>query len=114
MTNPQRPPPFPSANTPRTWLITSAASPIGLTLSRALLAHGDKLILGVKTADRDIREGTARAQDLAQFIEEARTHGWSEKFKIVELDARCEPPVFCFLLNQNKKFSGFSKVWFAD
>ena len=91
MANAQRPPPFPSANTPRTWLITSAASPIGLTLSRALLAHGDKLLLGVLPSELDPENESPRAEDLAQFVKEANEQGWTEKFKIVGLDARCEP-----------------------
>ena len=91
MANQQRPPPFPSANTPRTWLITSAASPIGLTLSRALLAHGDKLVMGALPEDLDRRSQSPQAEELAQFVEEARGQGWGEKFKVVELDARCEP-----------------------
>ena len=91
MANAQRPPPFPSANTPRTWFITSAASPIGLTLSRALLAHGDKLLLGVLPAELDPQSESPIAVDLAQFVEEANEQGWAEKFKIVGLDARCEP-----------------------
>ena len=93
MANPQRPPPFPSANTPRVWLLTSAASAIGLTLARALLGHGDKLILGVQRQHLHDLTGDPASEDLLQFEEEAKAQGWTEKFRIVELDGRCEPPV---------------------
>ena len=42
---------FPAHHQPRTWLITSAACPIGIALTRAVLAHGDSVLLGVEASD---------------------------------------------------------------
>ena len=38
---------FPLHSTPRTWLITSGTSPIGIAVARAALTHGDNVVLGV-------------------------------------------------------------------
>ncbi|KAL9118799.1 MAG: hypothetical protein Q9187_004650 [Circinaria calcarea] len=44
---------FPSHTNPRAWFITAGASPIGLALARAVLAHGDSVILGFESSDVD-------------------------------------------------------------
>ena len=38
---------FPPHTAPRTWLITSAPSPVGISVARAALEHGDNVVLGV-------------------------------------------------------------------
>jgi hypothetical protein len=42
---------FPPGPTPRTWLITAGASPIGVRLARGLLEHGDNVVLGALVTD---------------------------------------------------------------
>lgn len=97
-------PTFPPSSSPRTWLITAAASPIGLRLSRALLAHGDNVVLGALrsdlaflAADRSYKEEGgeagegARAEQFGRFVgSEARDMGWVERLRVVTLDGRCE------------------------
>ena len=110
-------PTFPSSNGPRTWLITAAASPIGLRVARALLDHGDNVVLGALASDltriplgfftshskddkpsdldpdslMDIDDGTDRADVFAQFvINEIPKQGWRDRSKVARLDARCE------------------------
>ncbi len=41
------PPTFPPSSSPRVWLITSASSPIGIAVARAILDHGDSVVLGL-------------------------------------------------------------------
>ena len=43
-------PPSPN-QAPRTWLITSAAAPVGLALTRLLLGHGDNVVLGASNIE---------------------------------------------------------------
>ena len=90
---------FPPHNQPRTWLITSGASPIGLSTARAVLAHGDSVLLGVEPADLEKEHGNSRqrAKEFGIFLREEVAKdkgGWKEKCKIVALDARCEAPFF--------------------
>ena len=88
---------FPIHNSSRTWLITSAASPIGMALARAVLAHGDSTLLGVEPADIDKPYGTQRprAEVFTRFLkEEVRPKGWQARCAVVGLDARCEDLFF--------------------
>ena len=90
---------FPPHNHPRNWLITSGASPIGLATARAVLAHGDSVLLGIEPADleKDNVQSRQRAEEFGAFIREEvakNEEGWKEKCKTVALDARCEVPPF--------------------
>lgn len=93
---------FPPSNAPRTWLITVATSPIGLRLARALLDHGDNVVLGVSTAElQKLKHARlngksaaldlgARLQAFATFINtEAVEKGWRDRTRVVALDGRC-------------------------
>jgi NAD(P)-dependent dehydrogenase (short-subunit alcohol dehydrogenase family) len=93
---------FPPSNAPRTWLITAAPSPIGLRLARALLDHGDNVVLGVSTAELQKLKNArlnvksaavdlgARLQPFASFINiEAVEKGWRDRTRVVALDGRC-------------------------
>ncbi|KAI9658077.1 MAG: hypothetical protein M1821_002737 [Bathelium mastoideum] len=44
---PPRTPAFPPSNAPRVWLLTSGDSPVAISLSRLLLAHGDYVLAGI-------------------------------------------------------------------
>ena len=123
MTNPfPRPAPnFPAHHQPRTWLITSAACPIGIALTRAVLAHGDSVVLGVEASDlsnglalslgkngsgkstgnkralfgaiNGLEPPSERAEEFGQFMkEEVESCGWRDRCRIVGLDGRCESP----------------------
>ena len=88
---------FPVHNSPRTWLITSAASPVGMALARAVLSHGDSTLLGVEPPDIEKTYGTQRprAEDFTRFLkEEIGLKGWKTRCVVVGLDARWEGPFF--------------------
>ncbi|KAI4215190.1 MAG: hypothetical protein LQ351_002505 [Letrouitia transgressa] len=82
-------PKFPPHPDPRVWFITSAPSPIGISLSRQLLAHGDFLILGTSPGELSI-PGCSRGEDFEAFwCKEIRVkEGWRKRVKVVELDGR--------------------------
>lgn len=118
MTTTSKPnPQFPAHSYPRTWLLTSAASPIGIALARALLSHGESVVLGVAGDDlehcswtsagkgivhgnykganglgaRGAEPPTERAEEFGNFLSEVREEeGWEERVRVVGLDGRCE------------------------
>ena len=100
---PRPAPLFPPSNAPRTWLITAAASPIGLRLSRSLLDHGDNIVLGLSSAEHavylDLQRNDAlgwedslpqRVVAFARFInEDAGRKARKDRTDVVVLDGRC-------------------------
>ena len=91
---------FPPHAQPRVWFITAAASPIAISLSRELLAHGDIILAGNDSISLG-KEDPIRANELGLLSEDAEREGWGERFRIVNLVSRCEAPsisvVFLFL-----------------
>lgn len=81
---------FPSHNEPRVWLITAGDSPIGISVARQILAHGDYVLLGLAhtVLDRDERRRLGFDAFLAE-VEEHRDEGWTQRMKAVPLDIRC-------------------------
>ncbi|KAJ5669330.1 hypothetical protein N7462_010400 [Penicillium macrosclerotiorum] len=80
---------FPSHNEPRVWLITAGDSPIGISVARQVLAHGDYALLGLahSVLDRDER----RREGFEAFLCEVKEHqdeGWDQRIKAVPLDIR--------------------------
>ncbi|OQE34856.1 hypothetical protein PENCOP_c015G06256 [Penicillium coprophilum] len=78
---------FPSHNEPRVWLITAGDSPIGLSVARQVLAHGDYVFLGLahSTLERDER----RRDEFEAFLGEVEQHdGWAQRMKTAPLDIR--------------------------
>lgn len=95
---------FPPSNAPRTWLITAAAAPIGLRLARALLHHGDNLVLCVTAAEREKLSSWrqpgdnlgSRLQIFALFLYvEVVEKGWRERTRLVTSDGRCVLSSLC-------------------
>ncbi|KAJ5127669.1 hypothetical protein N7448_008448 [Penicillium atrosanguineum] len=80
---------FPSHTEPRVWLITAGDSPIGISVARQVLAHGDCALLGLAHSilERDERRRTGFDAFLAE-IEEHRDEGWKQRTKTVPLDIR--------------------------
>ena len=68
--NPEIPkfPTFPPHSSPRVWFLTSANSPVGLSLCRSILAHGDYVTAGVHFDGLDEHEQQSTA--LKSFLEE--------------------------------------------
>lgn len=81
---------FPSHSEPRVWLITAGDSPIGISVARQVLAHGDYVLLGLAHAvlDRDERRRDGFDAFLAE-VEGHREEGWTQRMKSVPLDIRC-------------------------
>ena len=65
---PSRSPKFPTHNAPRVWFLTCANSPIGLSLCRHLVAHGDYVTAGVHPVEFEREE--ERSRDFKAFLEE--------------------------------------------
>ena len=104
LTAPPPPPAFPPHPNPRVWLITSGPSPIGIAVARAVLQHGDSVVLGLPKSIPGVNEsgpfgsgtngvegGAEREEAFREFwtgdvIEGER--GWRERARCVGLDGR--------------------------
>ena len=87
-------PHFPPSTTPRTWLITAATSPIGIPIARAVLAHGDSVVAGIRYGEIDTN-GEERGEEFREFMaEECVREGWGDGIRAVGLDGRCEGPSY--------------------
>ncbi|KAJ5936080.1 hypothetical protein N7454_005378 [Penicillium verhagenii] len=77
---------FPSHHEPRVWLITAGDSPIGISVARQVLAHGDYVLLGLAhtVLERDQR----RRDGFEAFQAEIEEEGWTDRMKAVPLDIR--------------------------
>ena len=84
---PPRSPNFPSHTGPRIWLLTSADSPLGISLTRHLLQHGDHVTAGVCALDFETHD--ARSADFRAFLHEVRgNEAWQSRLRVVALDIR--------------------------
>jgi NAD(P)-dependent dehydrogenase (short-subunit alcohol dehydrogenase family) len=83
-------PQFPPHNKSRVWVITAGDSPIGISVARQILAHGDSALVGITSSDLD-RDACRRDmfEDFQAEVEAHRDEGWLERFKAVRLDIRC-------------------------
>jgi NAD(P)-dependent dehydrogenase (short-subunit alcohol dehydrogenase family) len=82
-------PTFPTHNAPLVWLITSGDSPIGISLARQLLDHGDYVVTGIIPAEFE-KDGY-RSEELKSFLAEVgekTADGWKDRLRIVALDIR--------------------------
>jgi len=80
---------FPTHNAPRVWLITAGDSPIGISIARQALTHGDHVVSGIIPAEFE-RDG-ARSEEFKNFLSEVGRksgEGWKERLRIVALDVR--------------------------
>ncbi|EAL85626.1 short chain dehydrogenase/reductase family protein [Aspergillus fumigatus Af293] len=82
-------PQFPAHSEPRVWLITAGDSPIGISVTRQVLKHGDYALVGLAHTYLDLDE--CRREAFGEFLAEVESHrgeGWVERFKTVPLDIR--------------------------
>lgn len=81
-------PQFPTHNAPRVWLITSGDSPIGISLARQVLAHGDYVVTGIVPADFERYDG--RSEDFKAFLADVgrKSQGGWDRLRVVALDIR--------------------------
>ncbi|KAF2219374.1 hypothetical protein BDZ85DRAFT_206344 [Elsinoe ampelina] len=84
---PPRVPKFPAHNAPRVWFLTCASSPIGISLSRHLLAHGDYIIAGLGPAELSTATSPFRLF-LAEIASTPAKTTWKPRLLPVPLDVR--------------------------
>ncbi|KKA27727.1 hypothetical protein TD95_001290 [Thielaviopsis punctulata] len=81
---------FPTHNSPRTWLLTSALSPLQIRLIRLLLAHGDYVVacLPPNEIGDDIR--SAEFRDLVNECKKGGKdrEGWKDRLRGIRCDGR--------------------------
>ncbi|KAF2206996.1 hypothetical protein CERZMDRAFT_52078 [Cercospora zeae-maydis SCOH1-5] len=84
-----RTPKFPTHNAPRVWFLTCANSPIGISLCRHLLAHGDYVTAGVQPTEFEKEE--ERSRDFKDFLEELSAPSATKdglRLRVVALDVK--------------------------
>ncbi|KAG8625934.1 hypothetical protein KVT40_006335 [Elsinoe batatas] len=95
---PPRVPKFPAHNAPRVWFLTSASSPIGISLSRHLLAHGDYIIAGLPPSDLSTPSSPFRLF-LAEIASTPSKATWKPRLLPLPLDVRnmssCQSAIAC-------------------
>lgn len=83
-------PQFPAHNEPRVWVVTAGDSPIGISVTRQILAHGDYALIGLAYSNLDRDE--CRRDGFEAFMAEVENHHdeeWGQRLKSVPLDIRC-------------------------
>lgn len=83
-------PQFPAHSEPRVWILTAGDSPIGISVTRHILMHGDYALVGLAHTYLDRDE--CRREEFGAFLAEVESHrdeGWVQRFKTVPLDIRC-------------------------
>nr|POF17771.1 retinol dehydrogenase 8 [Quercus suber] len=87
---PPRIPKFPPHNAPRVWFLSCANSPLGVSLCRHLLAHGDCVTAGVLPVEFEKDED--RSADFKEFLQNVGTQQdketWRARLRVVALDVR--------------------------
>ncbi|GAQ40986.1 short chain dehydrogenase/reductase family protein [Aspergillus tubingensis] len=80
-------PQFPAHNEPRVWVITAGDSPIGISVTRQILMHGDYALVGLAHSNLD-RDECRRDMFDAFLAEIESNEGWGKRFKALPLDIR--------------------------
>ncbi|KAL9602868.1 MAG: hypothetical protein Q9219_001563 [cf. Caloplaca sp. 3 TL-2023] len=84
-------PQFPAHAEPRVWFLSSGSSPIGISLSRQLLAHGDCVVYGTTVCELSDTASYRAAEFSTFWTEEVLVKaGWKDRARAIELDGRCE------------------------
>lgn len=80
---------FPAHADRRVWLVSSGDGPIGLSVVRQILAHGDCVVSGVVPSNvvRDENRRTYFDDFLAE-VEANEERGWKSRFRVFVLDIR--------------------------
>ena len=78
-------------NSPRTWLLTAALSPLAVRLIRLLLAHGDYVVACLPPHEIDHED---RGQEFRELINECKNtnrkdrEGWKDRIRGIRCDGR--------------------------
>ncbi|KAH8658880.1 short chain dehydrogenase/reductase [Ilyonectria robusta] len=81
-------PSFPTHNSPRTWLLTSALSPLAVRLIRTLLAHGDYVVACLPPHEIDHEDRSAEFRELVNECKSTRKDckGWKDRIRGIRYD----------------------------
>ncbi|PKS10675.1 hypothetical protein jhhlp_002431 [Lomentospora prolificans] len=83
-------PSFPTHNSPRTWLLTSALSPLQIRLIRLLLAHGDYVVACLPPHEVEDELRSAEFRELVNECKSTRKdrEGWKDRLRGVRCDGK--------------------------
>lgn len=75
-------------NSPRTWLLTSALSPLAVRLIRTLLAHGDYVVACLPPHEIDHEDRSAEFRELVNECKSTRKdrEGWKDRIRGIRYD----------------------------
>ena len=83
---------FPVSNSPRVWVVSSADTPVGISLLRRVLDHGDFLVAGIDQAA--FESNTYKSKGFKEVLTEIANFpsrkDWQARLKIVSLDLRSQ------------------------
>ncbi|ROT42140.1 NAD(P)-binding protein [Sodiomyces alkalinus F11] len=85
------PPQFPTHNSPRTWFVTHALSPLVVRLIRLLLAHGDYVVACLPPHEMEDDDRSADFRDLVtecKSISRRDREGWKDRLRAIRCDGR--------------------------
>ncbi|KFA60984.1 hypothetical protein S40285_02779 [Stachybotrys chlorohalonatus IBT 40285] len=83
-------PSFPTHNSPRTWLLTAALSPLAVRLIRPLLAHGDYVVACLPPHEIEHPDRSAEFRELINECKSSRRdrEGWKDRIRGIRCDGR--------------------------
>lgn len=83
---------FPISNSPRVWLLSSADTPVGISLLRRILAHGDFLVAGIdhQAFESDSYKAKGFKEVLTEIGHYPARKDWQARLKVVALDLRSQ------------------------
>ncbi|KAF6836326.1 short chain dehydrogenase reductase family protein [Colletotrichum musicola] len=83
-------PSFPTHNSPRTWFLTTALSPLIIRLIRLLLAHGDYVVACLPPNEIEDDERSAEFRELVNECKSTRRdrEGWKDRIRGIRCDGR--------------------------
>ncbi|OLN85038.1 Retinol dehydrogenase 8 [Colletotrichum chlorophyti] len=83
-------PSFPTHNSPRTWFLTTALSPLIIRLIRLLLAHGDYVVACLPPGEIDNDDRSAEFRELINECKSNRRdrEGWKDRIRGIRCDGR--------------------------
>lgn len=90
---------FPISRPPRVWLVTSGDTPVGTSLTRKLLDHGDFVVTGVDQASFETESYRSRGfkDMLAETTQTPARKDWQARLRVVALElnsqAQCQAAV---------------------
>ncbi|PHH61732.1 hypothetical protein CDD81_8024 [Ophiocordyceps australis] len=81
---------FPTHNSPRTWLLTAALSPLAVRLIRRLLSHGDYVVACLPPHEIEHDERSAEFRELIAECKSSRKdrEGWKDRIRGIRCDGR--------------------------